>query len=1243
MLKLKKVELLGFKSFCDRGELRFTGNGIAAVVGPNGCGKSNIGDAVSWVLGEQSAKSLRSRRMDDVIFNGSRNRKPSGMAAVTLTLVDPDAAVEKPARGRLNGNGNGNGNGAARPRRGRPGEVTVTRKLFRSGESRYLLNGKTVRLRDVHDLFMGTGLGPNHYAIIEQGRIGQILSARPVDRRSFMEEAAGVTKFKARKRLAELKLENAGRNLHRVNDILQEIVRQSNSLKRQAAKAKRFEEYRELLDEALARLSGCRFRRMDAHRQRLDNEAKTAKEAFDARHAQTEALEQKLAEQRGGEQHWEAQVESAREDLAGLTVEVERLKARVEQQARTAEENAARKQQAENEAAEIVSRLESLRGEMREAERTAQDAESASAAVQENLQAKDGEIAAEQQSLQALLSEEEAGRARTLALLGSIAEARGRLAKLEEFLDGNERLAEQERQREAAAAEELLQSRERRAQLAEQAEAQQVRIEKAIDESNELRAAIESLERQRQRHEADANRLREDVSRLTARRESLNEILSHRAYTTESVKNIFDAVEQKRIEGFKPLGILADYIEVDAGCERAVEGFLRNELEYVVVSGWGEARTGVRLAGGELGGRATFLVHPQQPAAEEAFEPGPEEGVSGRLTDHVRLTNGLAASAAELLPKLRRCRLVEDDKTAQRLAEQYPDYYFLMPDGSCYCGRTLTGGGKTSAGPLALKRELRELTPRIADAQKRLDGAARAAAAAAAEAAARTERLEQVRSELQTLEKGALDAEHELRQTDDRIRRLDAAAAAAAREIERLQEESAQTRGNYEEQAAAAARYADERLKLESRLAELTGRARGQRERLTALGERQAALRAESAALEERRRAAAAALERARRACAEQQQRQEQIARQIERWDEERAQLLADNESLNARIDAGAARRAELRRTVEETAAALKTSRERSTALAGEIKQHREAAETLRQELYDKQMALVQAQADLKHLDETCRADLGKPIEEIARSAPENPSDRDLREAEEQYRGFRQKIERLGAVNVLARKEYEEVEQRRTFLETQHGDLLAAVEDTRQTIREIDAASREKLEEAFRAVNRNFGKMFATLFGGGVGEMRLTDAENPDESGIDIVAQPPGKRLQNIALLSGGEKSLTALALLMATFQYKPSPFCVLDEVDAALDEANNVRFRRLLREMSDRTQFIVVTHSKTTIEIAECLYGVTMSEPGVSGLVSVRTADAAPREPSAGEPGESSAVAAGAAEPPGHRARAWR
>ncbi len=1116
--------------------------------------------------------------------------------------------------------------------------------MFRSGESRYLLNGKTVRLRDVHDLFMGTGLGPNHYAIIEQGRIGQILSARPVDRRSFMEEAAGVTKFKSRKRLAELKLENAGRNLHRVNDILQEIVRQSNSLKRQAAKAERFEECRGLLGEALARLSGCRFRRMDAHRKRLAAEAKTAEDAFGKSYAQVEAMERELAEKRGNEQRWEAQVESSREELARLTVDVERLKARVEQQARTAAENAARKQQAEIDIADIGRRLENLHEEIGEGEKAAQDAQADAAAVKESLRAKDSEIAAEQQALQALLSEEEAGRTRTVALLNAIAEARSRLGKLEEFLAGNARLAEQERRREADAAAELRQCGERRKQLAEQAEEQQSRIEQAVRERGELRTAIESLELQRQRHAEEADRLRGNVSRLTARRESLNEVLSHRAYTTESVKGIFDAVGRKPVEGFKPLGILADYIEVDAGYERAVEGFLREELEYIVVSGWDEARAGVRLVRSDVAGRATFLVHPQQPVPEEPLGPGPEEGVAGRPADHVRLTNGLAASAAALLPKLRRCRLVENADVAQRLAARYPDYYFLMPDGSCYRGHTLSGGGKTSAGPLALKRELRELTPRIADAERRFAGASRAAAEAAAEAAARTERLEAVRGELQTLEKGALDAAHELRRADDRMRLLETAAAAAAREIERLREESARASGRYEEHAASAAQCDEERLELEARLAELTDRARRRRERLAALGERQAALRAEAAALEERRRAAAAALERARRACGEQRQRQAQVARQIDRWEEESARLLADNESLNTQIETGAARRAALQQIVNETAGKLKSSRERSAALAGELKQQREAVELQRRELSGKQLALVQAQADLKHLDETCRAELGKPSEEVARLASKDPTDDDLREAEQEYRRLKEKIERLGAVNVLAREEYEAIEQRRTFLETQHRDLLAAVEDTRQTIREIDSASREKLEEAFRAVNRNFGKMFATLFGGGVGEMRLTDAENPDESGIDIVAQPPGKRLQNIALLSGGEKSLTALALLMATFQYRPSPFCVLDEVDAALDEANNIRFRRLLREMSDRTQFIVITHSKTTIEIAECLYGVTMSEPGVSGLVSVRPADGPAREPSAGARSRRrSAVAAGALDPPEYRARAWR
>ena len=334
---------------------------------------------------------------------------------------------------------------------------------------------------------------------------------------------------------------------------------------------------------------------------------------------------------------------------------------------------------------------------------------------------------------------------------------------------GNDRLAEQARQQEAGAGEELQQYGERHKQLIERVDAEQTRIEQTTRERNEIQAAIQTLKQQHKQHLADSNLLRGDVSRLTARRESLSEILSHRAYTTESVKGIFEAVERQPVDGFKPIGILADYIEVDADYERAAEGFLREELEYVVVSDWSEAAAGVQLMRSDLEGHATFLVHPESPIPAETPALGPETGVLGRLSDHVRLTNGLAASASTLLPKLRCCYLVDDAQVARGLAVRYPDRYFLMPDGTCYRGYTLSGGKKGSAGPLVLKRELRELVPKIVEVEQRFDGASRAAAQAEQEITSKTERLETVRAELQTLEKTALAGEHELRQTKEQI------------------------------------------------------------------------------------------------------------------------------------------------------------------------------------------------------------------------------------------------------------------------------------------------------------------------------------------------------------------------------------------------------------------------------------------------------------------------------------------
>jgi chromosome segregation protein len=569
---------------------------------------------------------------------------------------------------------------------------------------------------------------------------------------------------------------------------------------------------------------------------------------------------------------------------------------------------------------------------------------------------------------------------------------------------------------------------------------------------------------------------------------------------------------------------------------------------------------------------------------------------------------------------LRSCYLVEDEEAARRLALQNPDFHFLLPNGVCYRGYTVSGGKKTAAGPLALKRELRELRPTIHNIEQSLETTSLEAAQAEEQIAARTAEMEGVRAQLQSLEKAALAAEHELRESKNHVEKAERRLSLAGLEIERLSHEQERAAEESGQKSAAVDQRDRERLEAEEALTALRQKIEEGQRLHGLLVEEQTGLRTELATLEERLKAANASLARARQAVDEHEQRRQRVVEQMRQWGEERERLLADNLEIEQRLKEHGARHEQLHREVKEAAEKLDELRGRTVELETEVKTVRDELEAAREQRSTIELNLVQLRSDLKHLAEECQRELHQPVEQVAAAQSEELTEEQLAEAEERYKELREKLESLGPVNVLALEEYEEARQRMEFLEAQHTDLLDSIRDTQKAITEIDTASRRQFEIALEAINSNFREIFRTLFGGGIAEMRLSDEENPAEAGIDIVASPPGKRLQNIALLSGGEKSLTALALLMAAFRFRPSPFCVLDEVDAALDEANLYRFRQLLDHMSDQTQFIIITHSKTTMEVAETLYGVTMAEPGVSRLVSVRMPDqkatAVPEEP---------------------------
>lgn len=1199
MLQLKRVDIQGFKSFYDRTEMRFHGSGVTAVVGPNGCGKSNLSDAISWVLGEQSAKSLRGSRMEDVIFAGTRERKPLGMAQVTLTMADPAAHREQ----TVAQNGHADGHGPHKT-----SEITITRRLYRSGESEYLIDGKSARLRDIQELFMGTGLGPESYAIIEQGRIGQILSNKPADRRAVIEEAAGIGKYKTRKRLAESKLESAKQNLARVFDILEEVGRQVNSLKRQASKAKRYEELRTDMLGHLRRAVAGRFRMLESDAARLALDLNQAQTNFQALTAEVQTKEQEYTRTQESCYQVEAALTESRARVAELNLEAERTRSRLALQAKQIGAIEERMTAGEAETRALDERHQSESTELAAHQETIAAIERDAAAARERLETKSQERDALQNHLRERERSLESARQQVLRLLGEASALRNQLAQADEYLAAMERDAARARKEEEGASGDLARLEQSRSELSSRLSARQLELESLTDR----RRRVEEESKERQQRTVDArqklNALRESLSKQKARKESLEGILSHRAYTTESVKRLFD----RPADGFRPLGVLADFVEVtNPEWERASEEFLHEELEYVVVHGWNDAERGIEVLRAASDGRATFLVHPDSnqssvPAPDLSSDPA----VSGTLRDALRLTNGFAAAPQGLLPRLARCFLVNDHAAAPRLAEAYPDCYFLLPDGASYHGHTITGGKKSSGGPLALKRELRELTAQVDVREREADELTSELEGLERGLALLSEELEQVRALQQAQEKDALAMDHEERKLAEEYARSGSRLSAARLELERLARQDEQARAQRERNQALVAEKEQTRFDQEKAVEIARGEFDGLQAQVHAIGEEYSVLRADLAGLDERARSEKTAASRLESQLQQLAARREQLARDLEQMGVERARLLTDNIELDQRAQHLIEHSSEATARVELLTAQESGGREALAALDEALKTLRIDSQTAQEQRSQIEIELVRKQSELKYLDETSRKELNVSASDIA-SAQEPEAEAaepvSVEESEQRYQEVRARIEALGPVNPQALEEYHEAQQRYEFLNTQRQDLLDSIRDTEKAIQELDTESRRRFKEAFESINTHFKEMFQTLFGGGQGEMRLTDETNLAESGIDIMASPPGKRLQHVALLSGGEKSLTAMALLMAIFRYTPSPFCILDEVDAPLDEPNIQRLTRLIKEMSHDTQFIVITHAKRTMEAAQALYGVTMQEPGVSKLVSVK------------------------------------
>jgi chromosome segregation protein len=1167
MLRLKRVEISGFKSFYDKVDLSFPGS-VTAVVGPNGCGKSNISDAVAWALGEQSARILRGDRMDDVIFNGSAKRRPLGMAEVILTLSASNGDGEKA---------------------GENGTLRVGRRVYRDGEGEYFLNDKQVRLRDIQDQLLGTGLGVRAYSVIEQGRIDQVLSTKPQDRRRLIEEAAGITKYKLKKRLAEGKLEETRGNLLRLSDIVAEIERNVTSLKRQASRAARYKEQSELLKKRKASLTRARA---DALREALAAAEKLRDERRDHEAEAAAALaraESALASARLDAAQAAGRRDTLREELAGLESAIARDDALLDANRRAAVDLAARRAALEREGRDFSAEQTRAARDLADLEERLARAVAEARARSQAREEADRKASESALACAGLERDLEEARNRALACAGERVAARN--ARHEADLSAERVGASLSRLAEAI--EKVGQELAGREREASEAQSQAARLLAAAEDASRRVAAIEDELAAAAEEVADAESARlsahEAHGALEHRIAALSETLRAREVSVNDVRRALARA------GLSERGAFSDRIRPRAGWEDAVGLVLGTDSDALVASG--DAR---RAAEAMRSLPAARMVRADWRLEPSADRPEGSLGWDAILEGYARLSPAEKAA----LPA---AAFVEGLSEALALAERHPGIAFVTRSREVVRGPLLrvAGPAAEASGLFALRREEQALVPRLGEAKEVLAAASR--------------RVEELRGARERAENALPALREQEREAQSVHRAFTARLEERVAERDRLRRERdtlGQERQALSEDAAgflARRRALEEEERRLGQAEDAAHQAIGVLS--AALSEARASAMAAAEELAHRRTEAEVAAERRRAMEAARDTLQEArstLARRMAEATEEEARMTARAAEL-IREEADARERRKTNLALREARAAAhgdsaETARETAARVEADETAARSARATLdaaRESRFEAEVLATRSSSDLEHVVAQAREEFGVEPDEL--EAPADASPEALASLEAEVGELVASIERLGPVNVLAFEEHKEMSERLTFLTTQRDDLLRSIAELQESIRKINATSSERFADAFHNINANFKEMFARLFQGGTAEMKLLDETDILESGIEIDAHPPGKRNQSILLLSGGEKALTAIALLMAIFRYKPSPFCILDEVDAPLDEANIDRFTRLLRDMTEETQFIAITHNKRTMETADVMYGVTMEEPGCSKIVSVK------------------------------------
>ena len=1169
----KELEIQGFKSFPDKVKITFDA-GVTGVVGPNGSGKSNLSDAVRWVLGETSSRQLRAAgKMEDVIFGGTRRRSAMGFASVRLTLDNTGHTLDVDAD-----------------------EVTIGRKYYRSGDSEYTINGQVCRLRDVYELLLDTGIGRDGYSVIGQGRIAEIVAAKSSERREIFEEACGIAKYRYRKTEAERRLAAAGENLERLRDILGELESRVGPLEKESAKAQKFlelSEQRKTLEVTLWTDSVHRAR--DTVRQQV-RDYETAQADYERFDGEAKAAEQEAEEIRMQAQQLTIAVERLNGDIRSITEQISGSDSRIAV--------------LENDILRNEESIASLRSEIEAGEQDGAEADAAlqrHRAVAAKMEAEGEKLAAEIDALNAELTKladaSNASGARKDTLRAEITDLTAKRTEAQVAQAAAEAAGETARQR-LPALEQAVQEGTDQWETARQDLTDTIRYREMLTENEKQLANVRSgLElklknRKAALDEADTaeQRLGRELDAARQRLSVLRELEKNMDGYQNSVKAVMRAAGARRLRGI--IGPVSAILKVEPGCEVAVETALGAALQNIVVENEAAAKAAIALLRSDNAGRATFLPL-------DTVQPGV---FRGRLSGTARLASSLVQADARydniVSNLLGRIIVVEDINEASRVARDngFRSRVVTMDGQVINAGGSFTGGSvQRSAGLFTRKQEMEELRIRAAKLQK--------------DCLAAQEKTDQCKEQVDALQAElTATASEQITAANDRVRaeaeqkRLEAAAAqletarnARRQEIDTLQAALADSRTKAED---AAKLQAELTAKIDRRTAEMSRIAEGDDSFLTrqnALAQDLSAKRLEQVTRQKDAELAysqiAALEQRARDAAARRTSLEESVAALAARSDACRAEIAdirqtrADSQTTIAQKEAeireATQKRLARQQAETETLARARTaadSREEMSREMARLAERKAAAESEYDQtvakLWDEyQLSVSQAEALCVEFDS-------------------------LPALRAQVADLRGKIRALGSVNVSAIEEYKEVRARYDALATQVTDVEESRNELSRMISKLSAQMREIFTDSFRAINENFGRVFAELFGGGEASLMLEDESDVLSSGIGIRVAPPGKVIKNLEALSGGEQALVAISIYFAILAVNPAPFCILDEIEAALDDANVVRFAQYLRQVSDKTQFIVITHRRGTMEAANVLYGVTMQEDGVSKLL---------------------------------------